>query len=69
MTDIASDGTPASGHRPKSEKAVHGNLFDLGLNRELEEKVRGLEAQIAGLCKVEEELRQSEEGSACFSRP
>jgi PAS domain S-box-containing protein/putative nucleotidyltransferase with HDIG domain len=62
MTDIAGDGTSASGRRPKSEKAVHGNLFDMGLTQKLEEKIQGLEAKIAGLCKVEKELRQSEDG-------
>ena len=69
MTDISSDGTPASGRRPKGGKALHGNLFDLGLAQKLEEKIEGLEAQIAGLCKVEKELRQSEEGYRCFLRP
>jgi PAS domain S-box-containing protein/putative nucleotidyltransferase with HDIG domain len=62
MNDISSDGTPASGRRPKGEKAATGNLFDQGLAQELEEKIQGLEAQITGLSKVERELRQSEEG-------
>ena len=58
---MASDKTSASGRRPKREKAVPGNPDNLSLTKQLEKKIQELEAQITGHCKVEKELRQSEE--------
>jgi PAS domain S-box-containing protein/putative nucleotidyltransferase with HDIG domain len=58
---MASDETSASGRRPKSEKAAHSNLDKLSLTRKLEKKIQDLEEQLTGCCKVEKELRQSEE--------
>jgi len=61
MTYMASNGTSASGRRSKGEKAVYGDLDSLSLVQKLEKKIEELEAQITDHCKVENELRQSEE--------
>lgn len=61
MNDMASDKTSGSGRWPEDDKAAHINLDNLELIKKLEQKIEGLEAQIAGHCKVEKELRQGEE--------